>query len=83
MQKKDTVHPLLPWKEPSSYIQPLLLIKAQKKMETMEVGDIVIINVDHSCAIKNIPEWADQTGYACRVEEIDDGEWNIIVEKSK
>ena len=62
---------------------PVPLIKAQKKMETMEVGDIVIINVDPSCAIKNIPEWADQTGYACRVEEIDDGEWNIIVEKSK
>ena len=41
---------------------PVPLIKAQKKMETMEVGDIVIINVDHSCAINNISEWGDQTG---------------------
>ncbi|BBM35890.1 sulfurtransferase TusA family protein [Pseudoleptotrichia goodfellowii] len=62
---------------------PIPLIKTQKKFETMETGDVLIINVDHSCAIKNIPEWAQEVGYNCEVEEVSEGEWNIIVEKSK
>ena len=49
----------------------------------METGDVLIINVDHSCAIKNIPEWVQEVGYNCEVEEVSEGEWNIIVEKSK
>lgn len=62
---------------------PIPLIKAQNKFETMEVGDVLVINVDHSCAIKNIPEWAEKVGYNAEVEEVSEGEWNIIVEKSK
>lgn len=62
---------------------PVPLIKAQKKIESMEIGDVLVVNTDHSCAIKNIPEWANQAGYSCEVEEIDDGEWNIIIERTK
>ena len=62
---------------------PVPLIKAQKKIESMGIGDVLVVNTDHSCAIKNIPEWANQAGYSCEVEEIDDGEWNIIIEKTK
>ena len=62
---------------------PVPLIKTQKKIESMEIGDVLVVNTDHSCAIKNIPEWANQAGYSCEVEEIDDGEWNIIIEKTK
>ena len=62
---------------------PVPLIKAQKKIKSMEIGDVLVVNTDHSCAIKNIPEWANQAGYSCEVEEIDDGEWNIIIEKTK
>ncbi|MDO5088451.1 MAG: sulfurtransferase TusA family protein [Leptotrichiaceae bacterium] len=62
---------------------PIPLIKAQKKFETMEVGDVLVINVDHSCAVKNIPEWAEKVGYNVEVEETGEGEWNIIIEKSK
>lgn len=62
---------------------PVPLIKAQKKIESIEIGDVLVVNTDHSCAIKNIPEWANQAGYSCEVEEIDDGEWNIIIEKTK
>ena len=42
---------------------PIPLIKAQKKFEDLEKGDVLIINVDHSCAIKNIPEWAQEIGW--------------------
>jgi len=36
---------------------PVPLIKAQKKMETMEVGDIVIINVEGICIDANMPSF--------------------------
>ena len=60
---------------------PVPLIKAQKKFEDLEKGDVLIINVDHSCTIKNIPEWAQEISWNCEVEEINEGEWNIIIEK--
>ncbi len=35
---------------------PVPLMKVQKKMETMAVGDVLVAQIDHSCAMKNIPE---------------------------
>ena len=62
---------------------PLPIIKAEKKIVDLEVGDILIVQIDHSCAVKNVPEWARNQGYNVEIEEIDDGEWEIIIEKSK
>ena len=62
---------------------PIPLVKAEKKMEELEVGDILIVLIDHSCAVKNLPEWARKEGHNVEIEEVDDGEWEIIIEKSK
>mgnify|MGYP000881323597 FL=1 len=63
---------------------PVPLIKTQKKMkQDVAVGDTLIVEVDHSCAIKNVPEWARKEGFNCEVEEIDDGQWEIYIEKTK
>ena len=62
---------------------PIPLIKAQKQIDKMNIGDVLIVNVDHSCAIKNVPEWARKEGYNCEIDEIDDGEWDIYIEKTK
>ncbi len=62
---------------------PIPLMKTEKKMNQMAVGDVLIISIDHSCAMKNIPEWARTQGHNVEIEEIDDGEWEIIVEKTK
>lgn len=62
---------------------PLPLMKAEKKMAEMEVGDVLIVSIDHSCAMKNIPDWARKVGHNVEVEEVDDGEWEVIIEKSK
>lgn len=62
---------------------PLPLMKIEKKMATLAVGDVVIAQIDHSCAMKNIPEWARKQGYNVEVEEVEDGEWEIIIEKTK
>lgn len=62
---------------------PVPLIKTQKEMKGMNVGDILVVQIDHSCAMKNIPEWARKENHNVEIEEIDDGEWDIIIEKTK
>ena len=59
------------------------MMKTEKQMGKMEVGDVVIVQIDHSCAVKNVPEWARNQGYNVEIDEVDDGEWEIIIEKTK
>ncbi len=62
---------------------PVPLIKAQNALKEMNVGDGLIIQIDHSCAMKNVPEWARKEGHNVEIEEVDDGEWEIFIEKVK
>ena len=60
---------------------PVPLIKAQNAIKELAAGDILILQIDHSCAVKNVPEWARKEGHNVEIEEVDDGEWEIIIEK--
>ncbi len=60
---------------------PVPLVKAEKALENIESGDLLIVQVDHSCAMKNVPEWARKQGHNVEIEEVDDGEWEIFIEK--
>ena len=60
---------------------PVPLMKAEKKMNALAAGDVLVVHIDHSCAMKNVPEWARKQGYNVEVEEVDDGEWDVIIEK--
>jgi TusA-related sulfurtransferase len=62
---------------------PIPLIKTEKALESMEVGDTLIVLIDHSCAMKNVPEWARKQGHEVELEEVDDGEWECYIEKMK
>jgi TusA-related sulfurtransferase len=62
---------------------PIPIVKSEKALADMEVGDLLIVQIDHSCAMKNVPEWAREQGYNVEVEEIDDGEWEVFIEKTK
>lgn len=62
---------------------PIPLVKAENKLKEMSVGDVVIVLLDHSCAMKNVPEWARKEGHNVEIEEVDDGEWECIIEKCK
>lgn len=62
---------------------PIPLVKTQKQMARMAVGDVVVVQIDHSCAMKNVPEWARKEGHNVEIEETGDGEWEIIIEKTK
>ncbi len=60
---------------------PVPLMKTEKKMATLIAGDVLVVHIDHSCAMKNVPEWARKQGFNVEVEEVDDGEWDVIIEK--
>ena len=60
---------------------PVPLIKAEKALEKLDAGDTLIMQIDHSCAMKNVPEWARKQGHNVEVEEVDDGEWEVFIEK--
>ncbi len=60
---------------------PVPLIKAEKALKKMDVSDVLIVQIDHSCAMKNVPEWARKQGHNVEIEEVDDGEWEIFIEK--
>ena len=62
---------------------PVPLIKTQKEMDKLSVGDLLIVEIDHSCAMKNEPEWAIKDGHNVEIEEVDDGQWEIFIEKTK
>jgi TusA-related sulfurtransferase len=61
---------------------PVPLIKTQKELETMPTGDVLMVNVDHTCAVKNIPDWARSRSYHVEIEETGEGEWDIVIEKA-
>ena len=61
---------------------PIPLLKTEKKMKELNVGDTIIVHIDHSCAMKNVPEWARKQGYPVDIEEVADGEWEIYIEKT-
>ncbi|MDD2534150.1 MAG: sulfurtransferase TusA family protein [Eubacteriales bacterium] len=62
---------------------PIPIVKSQNKMKELAVGDLLIVQIDHSCAMKNVPDWARGEGYNVEVEEVGDGEWEVIIEKTK
>lgn len=62
---------------------PVPLMKTEKKINSMDLGDVLIVQIDHSCAMKNVPEWARNQGYNVEIDEVDDGEWEVVIEKTK
>ena len=61
---------------------PVPLVKAQNQLKKMDIGDVLIVQIDHSCAMKNVPEWARKDGHNVEIEEVDDGEWEVFIEKA-
>lgn len=62
---------------------PVPLIKTQKKLAELKIGDMLIVEIDHSCAMKNVPEWVRKEGHNVDIEETSEGEWEIYIEKTK
>lgn len=61
---------------------PIPLWKTEKKLFDLYAGDVLIVAIDHSCAMENVPEWARRQGHNVEIEETDDGAWEIVIEKT-
>ena len=61
---------------------PVPLIRTQKALSELAIGDVLVVAIDHSCAMKNIPEWAGKTGHNFEIEEVEQGQWEIVIEKA-
>ncbi len=61
---------------------PVPLIRTQKAMSDLAVGDVLVVQIDHSCAMKNVPEWVTKAGHNLQVVEVDHGRWEIVIEKA-
>ena len=62
---------------------PIPLVMTENKLKKLDVGDVLIVQIDHSCAMKIIPEWSRKRGYNVKIEEVNDGEWEVIIEKTR
>ena len=62
---------------------PIPLIKAVEKLKIIDIGDVIVIETDHTCALTNIYEWSLAHGFPCDSVKVADGEWRIFVEKNK
>ncbi|WP_430883156.1 sulfurtransferase TusA family protein [Fusibacter sp. JL216-2] len=66
-----------------SEICPVPLVRTQNTLKEMEIGDVLIVQIDHSCAMINIPDWALTNGHKVETDEVSDGEWEITITKMK
>ncbi|MEW8958949.1 MAG: sulfurtransferase TusA family protein [Moorella sp. (in: firmicutes)] len=62
---------------------PVPNMKIREKLKELEVGDVVILKTDHSCAITTIRNEMRRKGYRTTVEEVDTGIWQITVKRIK
>lgn len=62
---------------------PIPLLKALKRLEKMQLGDVLVIETDHSCTIKNMIEWAKNQGHQADYVKTAEGEWEIYIEKGR
>ncbi|AHF06631.1 sulfurtransferase TusA family protein [Desulfitobacterium metallireducens] len=61
---------------------PIPLIKAQKKLKTMAIGDMLIMETEHSCTSQGIVVWAKKNKYMIEETEIDNGIWHLELTKT-
>ncbi|PAF47084.1 oxidoreductase [Helicobacter sp. 12S02634-8] len=63
---------------------PFPLVEAKKAMQTVAIGEELIIYFDCTQATQSIPEWAADEGYEVgEFIQINDAEWKIAVKKTQ
>jgi TusA-related sulfurtransferase len=60
---------------------PIPLLKIMKKLKEIGKGDIIVLLANHSCVVANVEEWANKSDYPFEVLYLDEGQWEIYIEK--
>ncbi|MDA8229488.1 MAG: sulfurtransferase TusA family protein [Desulfitobacterium hafniense] len=61
---------------------PIPLIKTQKKLKNMQIGDVLVLETEHSCTSRGIVVWAQQNKYEIVETEIANGIWHLELTKT-
>lgn len=62
---------------------PIPLLKAIQEFKSMDIGDILVIEADHSCVCTDVKKWAKEKEYEVKSIETGPGEWEIYIKKTK
>ncbi len=61
---------------------PIPIIKAEKKLKKLNMGEKVVLETDHSCSIQSVTShFTKKYGYACTITEVEEGVWQIEIIK--
>jgi len=56
--------------------------KVEEALSQLEVGDALAVQINQICAGTKVPVWARKNGHHVEIIEVEDGEWEIIIEKA-
>ena len=62
---------------------PIPILKAEKALKELKKKQRVVLETDHSCSISSVTShFKEKYGYNCSVEEVEEGIWQISIEKT-
>jgi len=62
---------------------PYPLVLTKKAMEKLASGDVLKILCDAPASAEDsIPKFCEKQGYACQVDKVGDGAWEIYIKKA-
>lgn len=62
---------------------PVPNLRVRRKLKELGVGDVIVMITDHSCAGVTICGEMRRKGHRAALSEIDNGIWQVVVERVK
>lgn len=60
---------------------PIPIVKTERQLKKMSLGDILVLETDHSCTSRGIVLWAKEHGHEIIEEEVANGIWRLELTK--
>jgi len=64
-------------------ICPIPLLKTEREMKKIRVGDVLLIETEHGRVVRNICDWAHKHGHRIEMMAVSDGIWRLKLIKIK
>ncbi|MDI6812355.1 MAG: sulfurtransferase TusA family protein [Desulfitobacteriaceae bacterium] len=61
---------------------PIPIIKSQRKLKVMAIGDSLVLETEHSCTARGLVVWAQKEGYPISESEVAAGIWRLTIAKT-
>jgi TusA-related sulfurtransferase len=60
---------------------PVPLLKAQREVKELQIGESFMLVTDHSCVVESIHEYFGLRHYGILIDEVLNGVWEITITK--